>query len=193
MKRVTRKDKIPTEVAWAFALGHASAVDKNGNEYQATDLDDDARMALGARLVERMASKGKHELAGKFWDELSKRWPGRFQARLKGQIVKAVGCIDLEAPPQLAIPPEAAWMIALGLSTAVDGKGNIYPVPAELPAGARRLLGEILLQHVASLGEYQAVASMQRELAKAWPGHFTHGLKLPRYSRREFIKEIAHE
>ncbi|MHC1763106.1 MAG: hypothetical protein AB9869_02205 [Verrucomicrobiia bacterium] len=193
MKRVRRKDRIPTEVAWAFALGHSSAADKNGNQYEAVDLDDDARMALGARLCQRMAGKGKHELAGQLWDELSKRWPGRFQARVKGQTVKAVGCIDLDAPPQLAIPPEAALMIALGASTAVDGKGNVYPVPPGLPDDERILLGEILLQHVASLGEYQAVARVQRELAKAWPGHFTHGLDRPRYSRREFIRGIAHE
>ncbi len=74
----------------------------------------------------------------------------------------------------LAIPPEAAWMIALGANEAMDGRGRVYEVPSKLTDGARRYLGLCLIQTAVDRAQVDLAERMQREMAEAWPGYFQY-------------------
>jgi hypothetical protein len=77
----------------------------------------------------------------------------------------------------VAVPLPAALAIALGANQVIGPDGNVYR--SGMSEDGRRGLGAALLENLASHGQYILAAEVQKELAKAWPGHFTEGLELP--------------
>lgn len=71
----------------------------------------------------------------------------------------------------LNIPPEAAWLIALGAREGIAQDGRRYPA-ASLSDEARIALGGLLIAYLENAGAFEPAELARCQLADRWPGHF---------------------